>query len=400
MVDCMPQAHSAAVGLFFATGSAHESTGQRGLTHLLEHMAFKGTRRRTAKDISIEMESRGAYLNGETAIDYTAFFAHLQPQDVNLALDVLFDMVTDPLLSADDLSRERQVVLEEIADVRDDPAERVAELTAQAVWGRHPYALPVHGLKADLRKATPDHLRHILQTRFCSDTLIVAAAGPIDSDAFHARVESLQSGLNAPSVRMNIARPDANPKKRVSRMDRDQLSFGFAWPTDGHLSPARYVNAFINVLLAGCMSSRLVQTLREECGLVYNVTSSHVMCDQAGYLSIQGSTSPALFGKVRSIIRREIARILEAGFTMQEIELARNQLIAAVRFSLDNVMTRMYRAARHLMVYGSAVDYNAEIDHLLAVCVETVNETLTGLFSVTPAEVIVGPAAISKETIT
>ncbi len=397
-VDCMPHAHSAAIGLYFATGSAHESDGQRGITHLLEHMVFKGTTRRTARDISVEMESLGGYLNGETAVDYTAFFAHVQPQHVDLALDVLFDMISDPLLAQADLRRERQVVLEEIADVRDDPGERVVELTAQAVWGQHPLARPVHGLKTELRKATPDQLRQALQSRFCADTLVVAAAGPIDADTFHKRIEAVQDGVSARSAQPYIPPPTPQLRVCTSRMDRDQVSFGFAWPTDGHLSPARYITAFVNVLLAGCMSSRLVQLLRETHGLVYNITSSHVLCDTAGYLSLQGSTSPALYEQVSGLIRHEITHMLNAGFTSQEIELARSQLIAAVRFSMDNVMTRMYRAARHLMVYGAPADYAAELDMLQTVSCGAVNAALPGLLDSTPARVIVGPSVKCKET--
>jgi predicted Zn-dependent peptidase len=344
----MPGVRSVALGAWVRSASLHEHRDVMGVSHLLEHMVFKGTERRSARDIALALEGLGGSLDAYTAREHTAYQA--RALDINLrdAADVLVDLVYRPLLRDSDLQLERKVVLEEISMVQDTPDDLVFELHNETLWGTHPYGYSILGTRETVSQLGVGELRSLHERAYHPDQTIVAAAGNLQHDHL---VEVLRETGWADLSRGPEARarwPQPTPVAPTTRhVDRDgaQTHIVFGSPAISHGDPRRYTLALVSTVLGGGMSSRLFQRVREELGLAYAVFTFQTFHADAGTHGVYAATAPETIGDAMNAIREELARAAADGLSPQEIQAGKNQLAGQVTLSLESVTSRMYRAA-------------------------------------------------------
>jgi predicted Zn-dependent peptidase len=337
---------SASVGVWVRYGSAHEGPGERGAAHLLEHMVFKGTRGRTARDISLVLERLGGSLDAYTSREHTSYQARVLDEHLEPALDVLADLVAHPLLREEDLALEREVVLEEIAMVEDAPDDLVFELHNQALWPDHPYGHSILGTRESVEAMTAGSLRRIHGDAYRRGALVVAAAGAVDHDhmvdAVARRFESVGNGRLPSAV---TAAPPVEPREQRVRRTGTQSHIVLGTRTVPHADPRRYTLILLSTAVGGGMSSRLFQRVREELGLAYAVYSFQSFYRTGGSLGVYVGTRPEWADRSVEVIREELGRVAGEGLPPAELEDAKGQVKGQTVLSLESVGGRLHRLA-------------------------------------------------------
>ena len=362
--EVLPGVRSVAVGIWVRAASAHEEAGVMGVSHLLEHMVFKGTQNRSAREIALELESRGGALDAFTAREYTAYQARVLDEDLPRALDVLTDLVRRPLLRGDDLSLERQVVLEEISTVEDTPDDQVFDLHSRALWPGHPYGYSILGTRDTVSELSTDDLRSLHMRAYHPRHVIVSAAGNLNHDLLLKLVAkagwlSYDGGPEPPSV--PPVPPAARTTRRVSR-DTAQTHIVLGTDTFPYRDRRREPLMLLNNVLGGGMSSRLFQRVREELGLAYSVFTHQAFYHQTGVTGVYVGTRPSTADQAIEVILEELGRLAREGLATDDLTDAKRQLKGQVTLSLESPVARMYRLAT-VELYGEPY---RTIDQVLA----------------------------------
>jgi predicted Zn-dependent peptidase len=366
---------SAAVGVWVAQGSAHESPHQMGISHLLEHFVFKGTVNRTAKDLALSIESLGGALDAYTSREHTSYQARVLDQHVPIALDVLSELVVRPLLDAEDLDLEREVVLEEIAQVMDTPDDLVFELHGEEFWHGHPYGYQILGTPDIVQELTAEELLHLHRTRYGGENLLVAAAGNVDHDEVVAEVVSRFADASTDVVRPGIP-PVVMSRTGYQHVDRDtaQSQLVYSQETVPHGDPRRYAMALISQAFGGGMSSRLFQRVREEMGLAYSVFSFQSFYRVAGVAGVYVGTRPEWAERADEAIRDEYGRMAREALDEHELEQIKNQLKGQIMLSLESTGSRLYRLASFVLNNEPFLSLDESLARIEAVTVEDVRQ--------------------------
>jgi predicted Zn-dependent peptidase len=344
---------SAAVGIWVRTASAHEPRPKMGVSHLLEHMVFKGTERRTAQQIALELEARGGSLDAYTSRDTTAFQARVLDADLPRAVDVLTDIVRHPVLREADLQLERNVVLEEISTVDDTPDDLVFELSSQALWPEHPYGYSILGTRQTVSALTTGDLKHLHAHAYFPGNCVIAAAGNLEHERLLELVaeqgwfDGEQEGAPPP--------PSAAPavRGREARFGKDTAQTHIVLATDGvpFADQRKYPLMVLSNVLGGGMSSRLFQRIREELGLAYAIYSFTSFYRRVGVAGTYVGTAPATAEQAVVAIREEYAKLAREGLRGEALEEAKQQTAGQLMLSLESPAARMYRLAG-LAVHG------------------------------------------------
>ncbi len=347
LTEAIPGLRSASLGVWVRAGSITERPEEMGVSHLLEHMVFKGTAQRSAKEIALVLERRGGSLDAYTTREHTSYQARVLDGDVDLALDVLADLVLAPELRQTDLDLEREVVLEEIATVEDTPDDLVFDLHGALLWGEHPYGFSILGTRETVEALDAARLRAVHQRQYRRSNLVIAAAGHVEHDAFVARVaESFRAGPDG-AVRIGHARPPTGNGARTERVQRDtaQAHLVFGRRTFGHSDPRRYALILLSTALGGGMSSRLFQRVREELGLAYAVYSFHTFYRDGGMVGVYAGTRPDGADRTEAVICEELTRIAREGLPADELDDVKGQVKGQLVLSLESSGTRLHRLA-------------------------------------------------------
>ena len=341
----IPHVRSCSIGIWVNAGSRWEAPEENGVSHFIEHLVFKGTTRRTARQIAEEMDGVGGQLNAFTGKDHTCFYAKVLDEHVDLAMDILCDLVCHPLITADDVGKERGVVAEEIGTYEDSPEEVVHDEFARAAWGGQSVGLPVLGTQETLRNLTRDVIVRYMESHYTCDNVVVAAAG----HASHERiVEAVKKHLALPAfARATQARPSWTPAVRAFRpknIEQAHLCVG----VDGYnrTHPLRFALYVLDTTIGGGMSSRLFQKLREDRGLVYSTYSYAASFDDVGALVVYAATSPANVEEVEGLIREELSEVAFHGISREELERGKEQLKSSLVLNLETTNSRMSRLGR------------------------------------------------------
>ena len=372
--ETMPGVRSVSFGAWVRSASIHEVRERMGVSHMLEHMVFKGTRTRSAKDIALALEVLGGSLDAYTAREHTSFQARVLDEHLPQAADVIADLIFRPTLKAADLSLERKVVLEEISMVDDTPDDLVFELHNEALWGPHPYGYSILGTRdtvsalsvRDLRELHdrayhPEHLvvavagflsirETVIAMGFVErgDLIVVAVAGNVDHDRLLETLEQTGWG-SIPRGDTPAAQTDAPvataPRTLHVERDTTQTHLVFGAPAVAHSDPRRYAMSLVSMLLGGGMSSRLFQRVREELGLAYSVYTYQSFHADAGVHGVYVGTAPKTAAAAADAIRSELRLVAEQGIPDAELEAGKSQLKGQITLSLESVSSRMYRAA-------------------------------------------------------
>jgi predicted Zn-dependent peptidase len=336
-----------------------------GVSHLLEHMVFKGTKRRSAKQIALELEALGGSLDAYTSREHTVYQARVLDEHIDIAADVIGDFVFKPLLRKSDLELERKVVLEEIGMVDDTPDDLVFELHSEALWGQHPYGYSILGTRDTVSSLRTSDLQALHDRAYHPGQLIVAASGNVDHDALLATLE--RTGWTAESGRdgnrLAVPPPRAEPPtSRHVRRDGAQTHIVVGSPTLAHGDPRRHAMVLLGAMLGGGMSSRLFQRVREELGLAYSVYTFQSFHVDVGMHGVYVGTGPDTARQSLDAINEELADVAAKGLPDEELAMGKSQLKGQITLSLESVSSRMYRCAG-VELYGEPY---RSLDEMLA----------------------------------
>ncbi|WP_158508822.1 M16 family metallopeptidase [Gemmatirosa kalamazoonensis] len=345
----IPGVRSVAFGAFVQAGSIHEPRERMGVSHLLEHMVFKGTPTRTARQLSLEVETLGGSLDAYTTREYTSYQARVLDEHLDVATDVIADLVFRPLLRDADLALERNVVIEEIGMVEDTPDDLVFELHNELLWGSHPYGHAILGTRETVGALGTAELRALHERAYHPGRVVVAAAGRVEHDRL---VESLvRSGWDREPRRdaTPLATCPPTPQAPAYRHEPDreltQTHVVFGSTTVPHADPRRYALSLVSMLLGGGMSSRLFQKVREEQGLAYAVHTFQSFHVDTGLHGVYVASAPETARRAADSVREELARLASESLPDEELEAGKRQLKGQITLSLESVTNRMYRAA-------------------------------------------------------
>lgn len=344
--EAMETARSVGIGVWVEHGGAHDARSENGLAHLLEHMVFKGTRRRTAHQIALEIERVGGSLDAYTSHDHTGYVARVPAEHLDLAVDVLADLVFHPSLCEEDLELERPVILEEIAAVEDTPEQLVFEIHGQQLYGAHPYGRSILGAADTIARVEAGRLNALHASAYVPGNCVVAAAGRLEFDHL---LECLQRHLPKPATpaRHEVPPPDGvsgglqvieRPGGRQSHLLVGALSVP-------HAHPLRYALILVETALGAGMSSRLFQRIREELGLAYSVYSFHSFYRSAGHVGAYVGTRPETAEQALNELLAQFRDVAENGLTDEEVRSTKRQLKGGLLLGLEATVARMQRLA-------------------------------------------------------
>ncbi|MFL5639460.1 MAG: M16 family metallopeptidase, partial [Gemmatimonadaceae bacterium] len=346
--EYMPGVRSVALGAWVRAASLHESPEKMGVSHMLEHMVFKGTPTRSAKELALALEVLGGSLDAYTAREHTAYQAKVLDEHLPQAADVLGDLIFRPVLRASDLVLERKVVLEEINTVDDTPDDLVFELHNAQMWGAHPYGFSILGTRETVAALDQADLRALHARAYHPEQIVVAAAGNVEHDALLDVLESTGWG-NIPRGALpplTSPAPIVQPP-RAMHVERDtaQTHIVIGSTAFPHSDPRRYAMSMIGMLFGGGMSSRLFQRIREELGLAYSVYSFQSFHEDAGMHGVYVGTAPETARAAVDAINEELEKLSTHGLSDDDLTAGKSQLKGQITLSLESPASRMYRAA-------------------------------------------------------
>ena len=342
LVEPMPYLRSVSIGAWVKAGIMLEAPSENGLSHFMEHMAFKGTKKRTARQIAEEMDAVGGQLNASTSKLCTNYFAKVIDEDLPLAADILADIVCDPALDPAETDKERGVVLEEIAMVEDSPEDVVYDVLAEAVFGSQSLGQTILGPAEKLEKYSPDDLRAFRKRHYGPKNAVVALAGNVDISAVRDLMEEkFGSWEGAAGEEFPEAAAIQQPRKLAKDKDTEQVHLCVSFRCHALGSPDVYPMAVVNNVLGGGMSSRLFQRIREDLGMAYSVYSGPSSYPHCGEFTVYAATGPKNTKMVLEQIDIEIKKMLEGGITEKEFTMSKAQLKSSFILGLESAYNRM-----------------------------------------------------------
>ena len=358
VTEFLPAVHSVALGIWVGVGSRDEDEAHAGATHYLEHLLFKGTRRRTALEISSEIDTAGGEMNAFTAKEYTCYYARVLDADLPLAVDVLSDMVTSSLITPKDVDAERNVVLEEIAMNDDDPTDTVHEAFTAKLFGDTPLGLPILGTTDSINAITREQIFEHYQARYTSEHLVVAAAGNLDHDTVVELVrQAFGPALDraaepaAPRLTGDSNGRAAGVGTTLTSRAIEQANLVLGCEALARTDDRRFALGVLNAAFGGGMSSRLFQEVREKRGLAYSVYSFNGQHADTGTWGIYVGCLPSKADEVLAICTEEITRLVEGGLTDAELARGKGQVRGSIVLSLEDPSSRMSRLGKSELVY-------------------------------------------------
>ncbi len=399
ITEQMAGVRSASVGVWVGVGSRDETPALHGCSHFLEHLLFKGTRGRSAMDISVALDAVGGEFNAFTAKEYTCFHARVLDADLPLAIDVLGDMMTDSLLAASDVEAERDVILDEIAMHDDDPDDVVHNLFAAQAWGDGPLGRPIAGTAGSITGLTRDQISRFYRRHYRPANIVVAAAGNVD----HAKVVRLVrrafdqndflSGDEAPVVARAVDRARrVHAGAIVARRPLEQVNLVLGVNGLTRSDDRRFPLGVLNTALGGGTSSRLFQEVRERRGLAYSVFSFASHHADAGLVGVSVGCLPGKLDDVLATVRAELAKVASDGITQEELDRGKGQLRGGVVLGLEDCGSRMSRLGKAELVYDELLSIDEVIARVEAVTLDDVAAVAADLFSQAEILAIVGPS--------
>ncbi len=381
LTESVPGAQSATIGYWVPSGSRDEKPGTFGSTHFLEHLLFKGTSERTALDIAIAFDSVGGEHNAVTAKEYTCYYAKIRDVHVDMAVDVLSDMLAGSLLDEREFDVERDVILEELASAADDPGDLVNEKAFESVFGDHPLARPIGADPVEIEAATRESVAAHYAQQYRPERLVIAAAGGVDHDRLVERAVAALSRAGwdmtasaAPVERRSTERAvvrSASPLIAVERAN-EQAHLLLAAPSITATDPRRPAMAVLSAAFGGGMSSRLFQEVREKRGLAYSVQSFAATFSDAGLFGLYAASAPAKAPTVARLMRDELDKLSDSGLSLDELTRAVGQLSGASALALEDSDTRMSRLGRSELMSGEFVDLDELLRRYEAVTLDEV----------------------------
>lgn len=389
VTESMPGLLSASVGLWVTAGGRHERAEQNGIAHFLEHMAFKGTARRSALKIAEEIEDVGGYINAYTSREMTAYYARVLAGDVALALDVISDIVLNPAFHAQDIETERHVILQEIGQALDTPDDIIFDWLHEVAYPDQPFGRTILGPEDRVSAFTRDDLTRFVGEHYGPDQMILSAAGGVDHDAILAQATAIFGGLSAVGA-SGIAPATFAGGERREVKDLEQVHFALAFEAPGYRDDTVYTAQVHATALGGGMSSRLFQKIREERGLCYSIYAQSSAYEDTGQVTIYAGTSEDEIAELTSLTVDEMRRAADE-MSEAEVARARAQLKAGMLMGLESPSNRAERNARLLSIWGRVPDVAEAVAKIDAVTVDKVRDWAGQMAGARVALALYGP---------
>ncbi|HEY6596887.1 MAG TPA: pitrilysin family protein, partial [Asanoa sp.] len=374
---------------------------QSGCSHFLEHLLFKGTNKRSALDISAEIEAVGGETNAFTTKEYTCYYARVLDEDLPLAVDVMCDLVADSVLAAADVETERGVILEEIAMHEDEPGDEVHDIFARAVYGDHPLGRLISGTEDTVSPMSRRQILNFYRRRYTPASIVVAAAGNLDHAAVVRQVRQALKGtpLDVPAGAPPVLRAGGPaPRTRggqvvVTHKDTEQAHVVVGAPGISRLDERRFALAVLNNVLGGGMSSRLFQEIRERRGLAYSVYSYSTQFSDSGLFAVYAGCAPGKVEEVLDLTREALGEVARGGITDEELARGKGMARGSYVLGLEDTGSRMSRLAKGEMLYGDLLTVDDLLARVAAVTVGDVNGLAADVLAQPLSLAVVGPFA-------
>jgi predicted Zn-dependent peptidase len=397
VTENMPSIRTTSISVAFGAGSRSEQPKEHGLAHFLEHMAFKGTTRRSAKAIAEEIEQVGGDLNAATGVEQTAYYARVLQQDVPLAMDILSDIVVDPVFEQAEVRREKGVIVQEISAVDDTPDDLIFDLVQEAAFPNQALGRSILGTPATVKALKRQDLISFREAHYCAPRAVVAAAGAVD----HAEIvklaeDHLTLGQGQPALKEAPAFEGG--ERRVTR-DLEQAHVALVFPGRALVDPATYAIQLYSSILGGGMSSRLFQEVREKRGLAYSVYAFHWSYSDTGMFGVYAGTGEKNLAELMSVT---LDQMTETAATLTERELvrAKAQMRMGLTVSLEQAGSRIEQMTRHIFAFGQPLEASEILDRLEATTLDDVRDaalaTLQGPMALAAVGPIGGLASIDR----
>lgn len=379
LTDDMPHLESASLGIWVKAGSRSETKAEHGISHMLEHMAFKGTKTRNAREIAEAIENVGGDLNAATSVEHTGYFARVLKEDVGLAADILSDILQNSMLDQDELDREQQVIVQEIGAARDNPDDHVFDLFQSAAYPDQPIGRTILGTVDSVKSFGPESIRSYMDRNYVGDQMVLCAAGNVDHESLvdiaNDRFHDLRSS-GAPEPQK--ASYQGGEERLLSDHEQAHIVLGFegrAYNSDGF-----YAAQILASILGGGMSSRLFQEVREKRGLCYSVYAFHWAFADSGIFGVAASTGEEEVADLMPVVVEELRRATET-ITDEEVIRVRNQIRAGLLMSLESPSSRAGQLARQQILWGRTIPLAETVERINRITADRVKQVAKQIFS-------------------
>ena len=390
----LPYLRTVSMGVWLHVGSMFELPEENGLSHFMEHMVFKGTGKRTARQIAEEMDAVGGQLNAFTGKDCTCFYAKVIDEDVALAADILADLVTNATLDETELEKERGVILEEIAMDEDSPEDLVHDLLSKAMFGDQSLGMPILGPAELISGYTRQNLVDYRAKHYSPERTVIALAGNYDPERVKALLEQVFGGWKAEIGQLIV--PQERPltgQHCLREKDTEQMHICLGFPGASYGSEDIYPQAALNNLLGGAMSSRLFQRIREDLGMAYSIYTYPNTYQGCGTFAVYAGVSPKNAERVMEEVRRELDKLLKDGILEKEYRDAKQQLRCGYLMGLESPGSRMQAMGRRTLLLGRPSEPQETIEKIEAVTMDKVMDCARRVLTEAPCIAIVGRGA-------
>ena len=386
LTEAIPSMRSVSFGVWVGIGSRDETPALSGVSHFLEHLLFKGTKRRSALEISSQIEAVGGETNAFTAKEYTCYYARVLDADLPLAIDVVCDLVIDSVLTDADVETERGVILEEIAMHDDEPGDEVHDVFTEAVYGNHPLGRQISGTVASISALTRKQIDGFYRRRYQPSQMVIAAAGNLDHAKVVKAVRAAFAGLSAvaePAPRRSRTTrvPARSGQVVVRNKDTEQAHVVLGCVGYPRQHDNRFALGALNNVLGGGMSSRLFQQIREQRGLAYSVYSFTSQYSDTGLFGVYAGCAPGKVEEVLAITREELARVAQEGISDAEVDRGKGMLKGAVVLGLEDTGSRMSRLGKGELLYDELLSVDEVLRRVDLVTPEMVRQVAGELLS-------------------
>jgi len=390
---------SISIGVWVDVGSRDEKRDEAGVSHFIEHMLFKGTKKRTAKQIASSLESVGGSLNAFTGREHTCYFARALDEHTDIALDVLSDILKNPLFSPYHLEKERQVIISEIKELEDSPADLVHDLLMSAMWKANPLGKPIIGNAESVLRLSRSKLVDFMKRYYISPRVVIAASGNLKHKDLIRKIrrEFKFCSDSLPNQENQVSQP-AEPNRIVAKKKTAQTHICMGVPTFSYQDKRRYAALVLSNILGGGMSSRLFQSIREKLGLAYNVYTFLDFFEDAGVFGISMGTHKKNTVRVIELVLKEIRKLKKDSLTSKELSHAKYQLKGNLLLALESTSNRMNRLARYELLLHDYVDLDQTINSINKIKAQDVIEVAYEFFGSNKlSAAVIGP--VGKHTL-
>jgi predicted Zn-dependent peptidase len=390
IIEKIPTVRSVALGIWVGTGSRYETPDNNGISHFIEHMLFKGTEKRSAKEIAESFDHIGGHVNAFTSKEYTCYYARVLDEHSPLALEILADMFFHSVFDEAEIKKERNVVIEEIKMYDDTPDDLVHDLIARASYQSHPLGYSILGTEEVLGTLTREKILTYIDQRYTPQNVVITVAGNVNEKLLE-EIKAYFSSFQRKNHPANISPAIFHPEVRLKKKETEQAHLCLSFPGLEIGNKEMYSLILMNNILGGSMSSRLFQEVREERGLAYSVFSYHSAFQDSGMFTVYAGTTPKQLEEVYRVIMDTLSVLRAKGITNEELSKGKEQLKGSLMLSLESTNSRMSRLGKNELLLGKHLDLDEILHKVNDVTLESIQKVIGKIFDQPMATALVSP---------